>query len=88
MSVDYSKVIMVGNGWATRNGDGSLNHFDTALEAAGGGSEAEEVAELDEGFLEWLGTLDDRPKVSEAKDAGFDVSGADIKKAWSELDAD
>lgn len=36
MSLDYSKVIMVGTGWATRNPDGSFNRFATALEAAGG----------------------------------------------------
>jgi len=34
--LDYSKVIVVGTKYATRNKDGSFKLFNTALEAAGG----------------------------------------------------
>lgn len=36
MSLDYSKVIMVGTGWAVRGESGELIRYATAYEAAGG----------------------------------------------------
>lgn len=47
MELDYSKVIMVGLGWATRNEDGSLKLFNTAKEAAGGESAVSDDADSD-----------------------------------------
>jgi|GEM_PF-4722852 len=50
MSLDYSKVIMVGTSWATRGADGKLTRFTTAFEAAGGVVDADDSGDKSELF--------------------------------------
>ena len=84
MALDYSKVIMVGRGWATRDKSGKFTMFATAFEAAGGKVDDADDAEPDPKLIEWLATLEEKPKVADAKEAGFDVSGSDLTDAWAE----
>lgn len=45
--LDYSKVIMVGNGWATREKGGKLKMFPTAFQAAGGAEKDDPVTKAE-----------------------------------------
>lgn len=78
---NYAGVYMRGTSWGVL-GDPTI--YPTALDAANRNKEHSASAG-ESGFSDWLQAQDEKPLVSEAKKAGFDVSGAEITDAWAEI---